>query len=1302
MTTNIYILITTLLLFGNFAYGQFSSKKFTVNEGLSINEVTDLYIDQKMHYLWICTNNGLNRFDGHRFETKYIERKEGKVSHFINALVEDASHQFWIATNRGLACYDYQKDQWIDVNKELQVGIYTKLAQLNDSLLYAVRDNDQLIEINTKNQQFKVIEKTLIESIFQLESINNQLLLGGWKGLYTYSPSTQKISQIEQGKITNATLVKYLEDETLWVRDNNNIWFIPAKNGIPQYSNAIDLTPFLVTENDSKIHVSDIVTYQGDYLICMNSKLYKINKTDIGKKSLKAICISSHETVKVAVDQYHNIWGTTWKEGFYQLENSDKPFKSVTYQTKGDQSLSLVRGFAALNASELLIQTDNRSYFIFDQNTGILTPHRTLKEATTKDKKALTIVADWRGRIWTGHLQTGVKVLSGPEKEAINKKFSQQTKRRHYMAVNDFLVDSVEQKVYMVGASHIYQFSEEKQEFKIDRVDGRQLYCIEKDRATGYFWLGSGQGLQVFDASFKDKVQAYQDGIKNAGLEDARINCLYQDHQGVIWIGTYGDGLFYYQKGNEQIIEVELPEYLDVKVVYSMMDDQTQTTLWFSTNSGLIAYHKPSKTFKKYSTEDGILGNQFCYRSSFRAKDGTLFFGGVKGFTYFHPDNLKNKKNTLPAPQFSDFLMGEQKVALFNKIEENEIKIKDHSFEIHFFTPELSNAESYTYAYQLEGFDKGFQYSHLTEPKAIYHHLPSGKYRFKVKVTRPFSDWSEVTYSPWLIVPLPWYKTTTAIIGFTLLFLFLFVLSIWIIKVQLHLKNTAVIARLEQQNTEEISRTKLRFFTDITHEIRTPLTLILGPLNTILENRQFDLPTQKSLRTIQKSAKRLSSLVDELLLFRKAEQNNLHLKLEEVDLYDVVGSTCDWFSYEAETKNISMHLLCSNKDIISVMDREMMEKVLSNLISNALKFTETGGEINVSCDQIDGETMIIIKDNGKGMSEEEVDRVFNRFYASNPSQHAGFGIGLELSQRIVSAHQGEITVDSQLGQGSTFTVKIPKLHPNVEASNTKQSVENNQVNEKENNTLNFPSTVDGKLLIVEDDEEIRNYIADLFKEEFNVVCKKNGQEGLMYAQANTLDLIITDYQMPVMNGVEMCKLLKSDLATSHIPVVLLSAFNEVEDQLRGLEVGADDYIEKPFENKIVYFKIINLLNTRQQLKKSFQKGQPLDLKGLNQQDQRFIKLLNKIILQEIQNEKLAVDFVAEKMKVSRTTLNSKLKSLLNVTPSEYIRKEKLKEAYRLLIEEKYNVTEAAHAVGFSYAYFNTIFKKEFGVSPGKL
>ncbi|MBD0405129.1 ATP-binding protein [Flammeovirga sp. EKP202] len=1305
MTIKANILITTLLLFGHFVFGQFSSKIYTVNDGLSINEVTDLYIDQQMHYLWVCTNNGLNRFDGHSFEPKYIQRKEGKVSHFINALVEDHNHHFWVATNRGLARYDYQRDQWLPLHSDLEVGIYTQVEVVNDTLLYAVRDNDDLIEVNLKTNDFRVVKTPLFEGILQLESFENTLLIGGWKGLYSYAPSTQKLEVLGRKYIKNALFIKYLEDQTLWIRDNDQLMYIPIEAGVPQFSKGININASLKDQDTPKFHISDIEVFQDGYLFCDDSKLKMIHKADIlNPKLAENIQISPLETVKIVVDQYENIWCATWKEGFYQLQQREKPFKSVALNSNDKQEapLRFVKGFSEIENSEILMVTEKNTYFIFNKEKGTIKLYHEELFPAYSDKKALQLRKDWKGRIWTGNHQIGTRVVYGPDKEKINQLITQNTSKTRYLAVNDFSIDASQRKIHMVGASNILSFDDDKFTFETKKIDARRLYCIEKEKRSGHFWLGSAHGLQVFDENLEVKLQEYEELIHQAGLEDTRINCLYQDESEVLWIGTYGDGLYYYEEKSKKISAVVVPEYLDVKVIYSIIDDQEQSTLWISTNSGLLSYQKSSETFKKYSKEDGVLDNQFCYRSSFRANDGTLFFGEANGFTYFHPKDLRSKKTTLPTPQFSDFYIGQQKTNLVDFTKQNTIEIKDKSFEFNFFTPELSNAESYTYAYFLEGFDQEYQYAHRNTPKAVYHNVPPGKYRLKVKVIRPFSDWSEEVFSPWLRVPLPWYKTTTAYVGFTLLFLFIFVLSIWIIKVQLHLKNTVVMAQLEQRNTEEISRTKLRFFTDITHEIRTPLTLILSPLNALLENRKFDVPTQKSLNTIQKSAKRLSSLVDELLLFRKAEENNLHLKLEEVDVHLVMEDICDWFSYEAEVKEIAIEYFSEDTPLSVVMDREMMEKVLSNLVSNALKFTKAGGRITLSCHQELETTVIKIEDNGKGMNEEEVDRIFNRFYELNPSEYAGFGIGLELSQRIVLAHKGEISVESQLHQGSTFIIKIPTLTANVNTTPQVDITEKQYLNMDIHKEEFLPSMMEGKLLIVEDDAEIRDYIAGIFKERFTVVTMKNGQEGLFYAQSNAVDMIISDYQMPMMNGVEMCQHLKSDISTSHIPIVLLSAFNEVEDQLRGLEVGADDYVEKPFDEKILYFKITNLLNTRQQLLNSFEQGQPLDLEGLNQQDQRFIKQLTQIIDQEIQNENLSVDFVAEKMKTSRTTLNSKLKGLLNVTTSEYIRKEKLKEAYRLLVKEEYNVTEAANAVGFSYAYFNTIFKKEFGVPPGKL
>ena len=855
-------------------------------------------------------------------------------------------------------------------------------------------------------------------------------------------------------------------------------------------------------------------------------------------------------------------------------------------------------------------------------------------------------------------------------------------------------------KVYIFSRYRVFVYDEASESLSQLKTEIDYFSKVCRD-AEGQLWIGKREGLNVFSSDMSYQKISMNEMFYKSGLLDEDIATMHMSADKQMWIGTYGNGLFKYDPSRNAIDKISPPEHRSFNIVFSIIDDD-KGNIWLGTNNGLYCYYPASQKFDRYTVSDGIQDNQFNYSAAYKAPDGELYFGGINGFTRFYPNNIRQDKQ-LVAPRFSSFKIGEKEVALYaqGKMKERiKIPFDENSFEFDFFTPNYTSSQDYIYAYQLEGHSNREYFSSVNQAIAQFDNLPPGKYRLKVKVTRSNSEWSTDSYSPWIIVQQPWYKSTLAYLIYVLMLVGVILFVVNYMRQKSKYQTSLQLAQLEKEKSEEITAAKLRFFTDIAHEIRTPLTLIVGPLNDMLASRRFDKGVNQSLTLMQKSATRLMSLMDELLLFRKAEAGRLPLALSKHYLSDFVDDVCDL--YQNELASRKMKFSCAKTESeVAVFDKAKLEKVLSNLISNALKHTPDGGEIKVEVRSLESGFYFSVKDSGTGMAADAVEQVFTRFYQNEASKAKGFGIGLALAKRIVEAHDGQIMVESELGKGTLFEVSIPTLEVNVDSIEVAAS---STARETEKATIN--STVKtgkkGTILLVEDETEIREYIADIFSAEYDVVQKENGLLGWQYAKGQLPDLIISDNQMPEMSGVEMCSKLKSDINTSHIPLVLLSAFNEIDDQIKGLSEGADDYIGKPFDKGVLYRKITNLLNSRALLTERFHKGEKIDVKQLPNSERLLIEKINAFILQEIKNEKLDVPSLCEHLKIGKTTLTEKLKNLLNTTPAEYIKKTKLHEAYRLLTVEGLNVSEAAYATGFSPGYFSTCFKKEFGVSPGKV
>ncbi|WP_282036304.1 hybrid sensor histidine kinase/response regulator transcription factor [Saccharicrinis aurantiacus] len=1273
-----------------------STQVFTVNEGLSLNEVRGVYQDKYLKYIWIYTQNGLNCYNGHSIEKLYLERDSLKSNNFINDITEDNLNQLWLATNIGLACYNYVSKEWVPLPLYLQKEKYQHICMFNDSLLYGIR-NHELVELKIQGENISMQEVSIpAKAVNDITVVDDQLIISSSRGIFAYNPNKKQVESIIP-EIKKCTQLKYLaKTNSIWIKQNSSSFIIPIENGHFDVSGMNDYHIYLRKQTGIDYKIGDVAFSDGKYWFATQQGLISV---DNASQNIKFKNPPNYWMNSLLADNKGNLWCGTWQKGVVKYANRETLFN--TYR-KTDTDSKIPSGLISS-----ILEIDSNSIALATETAGLVIYNRTMgqfKSAKGNNYQLSSnimhcVKKDWEGRVWGGYYDNGFNIISGKNKETYNTVINAFLSRNARITCDDFCFDDKNKIIYIATTFGVLSFDTESLQIStlIKSNEGyiSSLFKDEKDN----LWIASKNGLKIYDLKSDSYNIELEKKAQKLGLTSVGITSIYCDSKNSIWIGTYGDGLYYYQTNKGFIEAIQQAEHIDFKVVYSIVEDDLGR-IWLGTNSGLVAFDYSTKRFLNYKKVDGIQDNQFNYNAAAKASDGTLFMGGINGFTYFKPKNIKANIE-LPSPVVSDITIGNDHYNVGQLATGLSTSYDKNSFEISFFTPDYTSSESYIYKYFLEGYSSEERLCTTGTNKVFFSNVPPGKYKLKLWVALPNSAWSAPTYSPEIVIYPPWYKSNVAYILYVVILFALFFITYRITRKQALYKSSIALAKLEKKQAEEINQAKLRFFTDIAHEIRTPLTLILGPIKEIFASRKLDYELQHSLNTVHKSANKLTNLMDELLLFRKAENGALPLKLQECNIAHLIKDNCELYQYELSGKNIEIHYFI-DENIKMVCDADKIEKVITNLLSNAIKHTPKDGTINIKVEELNKGIELSVQDTGKGISSDEINTIFNRFYQTDNNNQHGFGIGLALAKKIIEAHNGTLNVESSLENGSTFRAFIPQLVANVPGEYKYDKNTSGKVSTQNTEKVTMKNALKGSILIVEDNAEISKYIASIFEKYYNVTVRPNGKEGLEYATNHIPDIIISDYQMPEMNGITMCQKLKSAFITSHIPVVLLSAYNEVEEQLKGLEVGADDYIGKPFNSDILLQKINNILQSRKQLIESFKKGDHVDLSNFEQQDQRFLDKLNKIIMREMKHENFGVPVLCEQIGIGKTTLNDKLRRMLDVSTAEYIRKMRLKEGYRLITEENFSPSDAAYALGFSPAYFSSCFKKEYGVSPGKI
>lgn len=1322
-------------------------------------------IQDKHGFLWLGSWHGIKKFDGRNIEwfKPSTKRKWSIPGRKIYDLKEDNSNRVWIGSYKGLMVYEKETNRFFTFPEYSGLEYTfsnTRLIYIdkNENIWLGTRAGVFVIsETLDRNFEVQKIPKTDNISITEIVSDDQNIFwLGGDSGIvqvqYDGHKNIKNVQLIRNKELeqVNSYVTKLIfekKESALYVSTNRNVLKFRVNS-----DSLIELKNWNKVLTDEQIPgIKRIWKLKNDSLLYVGGtkNIYGLWKGKIKKE----ITFNENKDFKtIVVDIIKDNYGNTWfasANGLFKLSAHPPLFKDFTSESRKliKNEKIVVSGILVSNR-KLFVTTHEHGLIIADvienkyDNFKLFTfGDLSLDESLLRIRR---IYKDSQERIWIATKEPGLFI--GKIDENGDVKIVPAQDLYPHLSKPDFgevfSMTELPNKDIMMGTwkNGLYHFSENMnlinkyKNFSDKAVDDFD-YPITKilPESDKVIWIGTrGSGVFKVDLSNKkpsiNNINVKQNLLNT--ISDDYISDIAVDHLGGMWIGTE-NGLNLYDRKSGKFLNIEESDGLPDNLVHGILVDNNGE-IWIPTNNGLAKINPMNASIEKgsideiktYTTGSGFSSNEFAFQAYHLTFNGEMLFGTDKGFCKYSLDArsldsfssqtspiiLKklyiNQEEIFPLEEFEGRVLLNKAIDYTSSI---HLKPNENNITIEFGVISFQPEEHTKFAYRIKGASNDWYYTDYKNPKAAFTNFVAGEYVFELKATNPDGTWSDAIRRLVIHKEAPFWKTTVAYIIYILFALLLFLLVLKAIRFRYKLKAKIELEEYKRIEVEESYQEKLRFFINISHELKTPLTLILGPIeNVVKEIKNLD---HKNLVNIAiRNARRLKELVEQILEFRKAEASELKLKVAKYQLNELIESIYNDFLYLAEQKDLELTLSKENIDDQVWLDYDKVRKVIYNLLSNAIKNTPKGGKIVLLCElkpfnEFQLAFKCTITDTGIGIPFRELENIFTRFYQVNP-YGGGMGIGLALSKKLVEMHKGNIDVDSKQGEGSSFTFWIP-VSENDYLKTEKCSFSDviPQKVEEPVNLLRDEILFDEKsnkpiLLIVEDEVEINDFIKAVFFESFNIIQAFNGKEALDKISKKRPALIITDLMMPKMDGIELIKKLKQKHKTEEIPIILLTAYDDKEQQRKVWNAGADLFISKPFDNELLKIQALSLINQRNLVKKHLQQEDATKIIKELPIDKTYQNKIIKIINENIDNDKFNVNLLADKMFLSRAQLYRKTKEEFKMTPVELIRKTRLKYAAKLIKELSANVSESAYQSGFSdLQYFRDCFKKEFGVTP---
>lgn len=1318
-------------------------KHINVEQGLSNSTVECIFQDHR-GFLWFGTRDGLNRYDGNQIATFKSNGKPGSISdNFIRCIIEDRQHNLWIGTSNGLNKFDPEKN------------IFTRYTSNspNSNIIATIIENKQGIWVGTyggglfktdeKNQRlapfpYRINNSGRKDFINDLYSDGNaQLWIATDAGVdLLHTTNRRATTKLSGYKIR---VIERARDGSFWMatEENGLIHFNPKGNAVKTYlheekeNNTIgsNLVRAIAFDKQHNIWVGGINGGLNHFDPATDQFTHYENKAG------NASSLSQRTVSALFVDKQGNLWVGTHRGGVNLYSPQAEKFNLFRQEPeKNSLSYNDVRAFYEAENGELYIGTDGGGLDVYNKKSRSFKHYRFNPfHAKSIGADAILDITNTKGGLLVGTWAGGLNRMNA---DRTFTRFNHDDKNPNSIS-SDYVQKSFEDSEHNVWIGTYYGglniFNPETNRFKRviegangTRLAGNNIVAINEDHEKN-LWIGTDDGgLNRYNLKAKVFTHYFMEGGKKP---DLRV--IFVDRKGGLWVGQAG--LYRFDAHRNKFTIATQRAGLASDFIKGITEDE-RGHLWISTAKGLIQFNPQQQTFKKYNAADGLQGLEFESNAFLKTKRGEMFFGGINGFNSFFPKDIKT--NGFVPPVYLT------EVKIFNKVitpQTDEAILKNDisytkrldldydqaTVAFRFAALNYVSSENNHYAYMLEGEDE--EWINIgNNRQAIYTNLDPGNYTFKVRAANNDGIWNKEGVAIELHISPPFWASWWFRLA-------VMATAIYLAYLALSFRRRLELRKIEEEKREEIHQTQLQFFTNISHEFRTPLSLILGPIERLL-NEDTQESFQSYYNTIHRNANRLLRLINELMDFRKTASGALKLNVTAGNLNLFVNEIAEEFREMAADRNISFTVENGNLLANVWFDRQIIEKIILNLVNNSLKYTQANGELKIQVlNSLKGITPLFenqlaigseyrgteyvyfrVIDSGIGISKDSIQHLFERYYRITES-HLGSGVGLAFVKSLTLLHKGLIKVSSGRNQGTEIIIGIPILESDYNAeeqfsrSTTAGGTRLESIsyqNEMEKPALVMPAQIDHQevpsILIVDDNDELRTFLKDTLAPQYQILEAADGINGVHIAQQHLPDLIISDVMMPGMNGTAFCKTIKENIETSHIPFLMLTAKNSVEAEIEGAESGADLYFTKPIHTNLLLITIRNVFEQRQKVKDHYSKNkeiQPPDLVH-SEKDKLFMNKLLAIIDAQMVNPEMDIDYLCKEIGMSRTKLYQKLKAITGQSIGEFVRSARLRKAVEIMKSEDVLMTEVMYRIGIqTQSYFTKAFKKEFGVTP---
>ncbi|MDO7172442.1 two-component regulator propeller domain-containing protein [Mariniflexile sp. AS56] len=1371
----VYIIHLLIFFCVSFIYAQPENVKpsnqriesFKNEQGFYQNTVNAIVSDSN-GYLWIATPNGLVKYDGYSFDYHYYnqENNESLPNNFVSNLLSDSNGRLWVGTRGGLCVYLTDKEKFIpiqnsiervvfikeDSKKRIWVGNHHKL-----DIYYSANNKldkiDKIAEINFK----KALEGQLITDIAFLS--DSELLVSTYHKLYKVDFNEKSNFSIGIMELKLDSGIDYIKnilkiDNSLWIGTNSGLYHTFYEN-----SRLITLGGYFNSENGHFNQPCEILSLYLDKekKLWIGTKKNGVIKYDLDNSEFTSFThdskynngLTSNRINCFYEDDFGVLWIGTAHGGMCKFDKNQKPFQNYAHNAYDDTSLSsnLITDLTEDNNGRIWISffesSISRTKEKLKLNSGNLVVIERLEEQLKKldNQWVLRLYQDFKGYWWIG-TDEGVYLYDEQKDKLKQVRFK----------VKDDLVDHIFNRVIaqintdqiILGGSHISIINDPWNDILNDKPVGinQELHDLIKDAqiidyvkdSFGNYWFASSNG--VYRIVYKNGRWLIKNHLttssefKELKLSHNRVFSIHASSNKDIWLGTFGGGLMKVQLNNlgepVQIKSYHRVDGLRDEAIYGILEDDKEQ-LWLSTDMGICCFDTKAETFDFYDVNNGLLSNNFRQSAFLKTKGGIMLMGGVGGLTIFDPKEIKKNEIT-PKILISRLKINNQpivagkkindKVILERSISDTKSIVLDHknrNISLDIIVQHSATPNKNKLAYKLEGVNKEWIEIDGGKTTATYTNLSSGTYNFVYKGANGDDIWTTETENFTIRVLAPWYLRWWSIALWVVLVAFI-TYGIFKYLVRLEKLNQKLkFEQLDKERVQGMNQAKLRFFTNISHDFKTPLSLIIGPLEKIAEQNK-DTGNQKYFSIIQNNISRLHRLIDQLVSYRKVETGHLELNYSKITLGNFIYPLIEAFEEYSEKGLLNFYYKVDEPNKLISLDIDKTERILLNLFSNAVKYSNLNKEVSIEAgftNNNENESLFIqVTNTSDGIPQEKIDRVFDRYYRGVDERNdwSGTGIGLALCKSLIELMEGTITVESELDKKTVFRITLPI----VDKGDYFEEVTLNTYQKLVTDWLpvELESVIDDALdkvrptiLVVDDEQDVRSFLYEAFKSKYNVILAVDGEEGLRKLNENIPQLVISDVMMPKINGYELCEKIKTSTEFCHIPVILLTAKNDDIKKIEGLELGADDYITKPFSIKYLEVRVKTLIENKQRIFEHYTmySSLPKDALITSARDKGFLEQINSSIDKNMSNSKFGVEELASEINMSTSHFYRRLKELTGQAPNAYLRNFRLQKAAELLTANKnLSASDVMYEIGIeSKSYYSSIFKKIHGVSPSE-